>query len=210
MRHGGGQDGGHRVRLKRTRDGYTLLEMAVVMAIVGLVMGLAAAGMTAASGGYDSVKRVETNKKLDVLEDALMAYRTVYNRLPCPGDPSLATSNANYGVEAATMGTCTGGTPAAPFKDATNNVVEGAVPFKQLGVPEDFMYDAWGRKFAYAVNYKLTAANVMVNESLNDSCKISVTDATDAAGARSTGAAYVLWSASARTGMAATSKAGTA
>jgi prepilin-type N-terminal cleavage/methylation domain-containing protein len=181
----------NRIRLAECRSGFSLLELSIVLIIIGLVTAGAVAGL----GMIESGKRVSTNNKLDRIEDALMAYRTVYNRLPCPADASLAVTNGNYGVEAANGGTCTGGTPAANFSDATNGVVEGAVPFQALNLPADFMYDGWGRKFAYAVNYKVTATNAMLSQSLTDMCGISLTDAGGAAGARSNkGAIYTLLS----------------
>ncbi len=163
----------------------------MVLTIIAVITGM---GMTAGLGALESARRAQTSNKLDVIETTLMSYRTAYNRLPCPADPTIANTAANYGVEAANPGSCTGGAPAisATFTDTTNNVVEGAVPFNALGLPEEYMYDGWGRKFAYAVNYNVTATNAMSGESLAESCKITVNDAASTGGNRSTGAVYVL------------------
>jgi len=161
--------------LPKPRDGYSLLELSVVLVLIGLI---AAAGLTAGSQMLESVRRTQTTNKLDVIEDALMSFRSASNRLPCPADATLATTNANYGAEAANPGACTGGAPAANQTDAANNVVEGAVPFKGLNLPAEFMYDGWGRKFVYAVNFNVTGTMAMLGQSLNDQGKITITDAS--------------------------------
>jgi prepilin-type N-terminal cleavage/methylation domain-containing protein len=177
---------------RQKKAGFSLLELSVVLTIIAVITAM---GMSMGNGMIESAKRAQTNNKLNVIEDVLMSYRTAYNRLPCPTDPTIGNTSANYGVEAANPGSCTGGSPAiaAAATDATNKVVEGAVPFQALGLPEEFMYDGWGRKFAYAVNYNATAANAMLGESLSDMCGISLTNAGGAAGARSNkGAIYAL------------------
>ena len=173
------------------RRGFTLLEISIVIAIIAVIVAMAPPVLNS----IDSARRVQTRKKLDVIEDALMAYRIAWNRLPCPADPSLLTTNANYGVEAANPGSCIGGTPAAKFTNTTGTktaleVVEGGVPFKALGLPAEFMYDGWGRKFAYAVNTTVTAVGAMVNQSLSENCGITVNDASG--NPRTTGAIYAL------------------
>ncbi len=133
---------------------------------------------TAGSQLLETTRRVQTNNKLDVIQNALMAFHATNNRLPCPTDATLLSTNANYGLEAANPGNCTGGAPAANQSDATNNVVEGAVPFKALNLPAEFMYDGWGRKFDYAVNYNMTGILSMLGQSMNDPGKITITDAS--------------------------------
>jgi type II secretory pathway pseudopilin PulG len=168
----------------RTLRGFTLLELAVVMATIGMVVGI----LPMASSTVESMKRGSTSKKLDAIENALMAYRTAYNRLPCPADPAVASTSGSYGNESGSPGVCTGGT--ATQLDATHNIVEGAVPVNTLGLPKEFMYDAWGHKITYAVNQNVTSTPAMSGEGLSDQCGITVTDA--GGGNRTTGAVYVL------------------
>jgi prepilin-type N-terminal cleavage/methylation domain-containing protein len=173
------------------RRGFTLLEISIVIAIIAVIVAMAPPVLNS----IDAARRAQTRKKLDAVEDSLMAYRLAYNRLPCPADPSLLTTNANYGVEAANPGSCVNGTPAAKFTNTTGTkvaleVVEGGVPFKALGLPPEFMYDGWGRKFAYAVNTTVTAVGAMVNQTLSEQCGITVNDASGKA--RTTGAIYAL------------------
>lgn len=171
------------------RSGFSLLEMAVALIIIGLISAMGA-GMLRST--FESVHSGTTERELNAIETALMAYRTSYNRLPCPADPRLLPTDANYGIEAANEGSCTGGTPVVPFVDSTHQVVEGAVPFRTLGIPESFMYDGWDRKFAFAVNQNVTAANAMQSEALSDQCGIHVTDAGGVDGNRTKGAIYAL------------------
>jgi hypothetical protein len=131
---------------------------------------------------------------VNALEQALMDFRTVNNRLPCPADATVATSDPNYGIEASNGDTCTGGTPAANLTDSSKRVVASAVPFKTLDLPEGFMYDGWDREFAYAVDQRLTALRAMqhMEETPAQQCGATVRDV--AASNRSTGAAYTLLS----------------
>jgi type II secretory pathway pseudopilin PulG len=102
-----------------------------------------------------------TQQKMKTIEDALMAYRTVNDRLPCPGDLTLPATNTNYGLEAANPGSCVGGTPAANnigggLTNAFSTAAEGALPAITLGLAPDFMLDGWGNRFRYAVDISMT------------------------------------------------------
>ena len=125
------------------RSGFSLVELSLVIVIIGEVT---ASGMMMGSSMIESARRASTNNKLDAIEMGLKAWRVAYLRLPCPADASLATTNANYGVEAATPGTCTGGTPAANQSDDTNDVVAGAVPFKAQICPRSLCIMAGGER----------------------------------------------------------------
>jgi len=140
--------------------GFTLLELSIVLAIIGTVT----VGMVSMGGSMvESSKRVNTTNKLDAIEVALMAYRIANNRLPCPSNPALTDSAANaatYGYESGTPGTCTGtNITTATISSVGNTVVaEGAVPVRTLSLPDEYQFDGWGRKFAYAVWTPITAA----------------------------------------------------
>ena len=79
---------------RNPQSGFTLIEMSVVMAIMGLLLASAASVM---SGRVSSEAKRLTELRLSVVNDALTAYYVTNNRLPCPADGSLNASNANYG-----------------------------------------------------------------------------------------------------------------
>ncbi|MBV9505879.1 MAG: prepilin-type N-terminal cleavage/methylation domain-containing protein [Acidobacteriia bacterium] len=173
--------------------GFTLLELSIVLVIIALV-----AGMTIQSGisVVETARLVSTQKKMKTIQDALMQYRIANDRLPCPGNLTLAPGIANYGIEAANSGTCTGGTPAANFSGAglTNTfstAAEGALPALTLGLPPDFMVDGWGNQFRYAVDISMTASGAFA--AVNIGCANGAVTVTDANGnARSTSSIYAL------------------
>lgn len=94
-------------------------------------------------GDTDSV----TN--LELIEDALVRFLRRNGRLPCPGAPNATP----LGFERAT---CT-----------TNNTLEGVVPFRTLGLPENNAKDGFGHYLTYrvAANYPAlaSATNSIVN-----------------------------------------------
>ena len=113
--------------------GFSLLEMAVVLVIVGLLLG----GLLGNLGTLQARQREErTQRQLDEIREALIMFAVVNRRLPCPAAPATADSVAGAGLERApTLLGCTGG-------------AVGVLPWATLGLPQT---DAWGRRFTYRV-----------------------------------------------------------
>jgi prepilin-type N-terminal cleavage/methylation domain-containing protein len=119
--------------MSRPTKGFTLVEIAIVLVIVGLLLG----GLLMPLATQVEVqRRIETEKTMEQIREAIIGFAMVNGRLPCPADPATATTTAGAGV-ARPFGaiTCAGG-------------VIGVVPWTTLGVSE---VDAWGRRFTYRV-----------------------------------------------------------
>jgi prepilin-type N-terminal cleavage/methylation domain-containing protein len=106
--------------------GFTLIEMAMVMSIVGLLL---AGLLPTITSQIEQQRRNETRKQLAEIQQALMGFAIMNGRLPCPTTQTDPSSNL-YGQEDAT---CPTGTPTT----------DGYLPWKTLGVSE---VDAWGSK----------------------------------------------------------------
>lgn len=120
--------------------GFTLIEMSIVLALVGLIVGV---GIFSVGALTDRGKLIQTNTNLDQAEAALALFVTRNNRLPCPADGSLAIGAANYGVEQVTsaVGNVPQSCPIAP----SNSVL----PWITLGLDEGTSADGWGRRLSY-------------------------------------------------------------
>lgn len=136
-------------------QGFSLVEMALVLLIVGL---LAAVFLPATNTLLDNNRRKETRAKLEALEQAMVRFVTVNRRLPCPADGAQGTANPTSGVEqrnsAVTPATCT-------------SMTSGVVPWRSLGVSADAATDAWGGLITYRVWARTNAgAGSGINTSL--------------------------------------------
>lgn len=151
------------------KRGYTLLELALVVAILGL---LAAAAFRYATNLSNTRNYADLNDTLNVIEEALRSYGAAFSRLPCPSDISLSDNSTSFGTEVGTSGdgNCTGynfinsGTDpdnADGLYDATaaSKVVAGGVPTKTLKIDDRYAYDPWGRRILFAVDKRITATN---------------------------------------------------
>lgn len=115
----------------RPAHGFSLVEMAIVLVIVGLLLG----GMLMPLSAQMEQRRIsETKKAMDEITQALIGFAVVNGRLPCPADPTLARGTLNAGRE--------------DFSGTICNRFVGALPWADLGVNET---DAWGWRFTYRV-----------------------------------------------------------
>lgn len=78
---------------RRRMAGFSLIEMGIVLGIIAVVV---AGGLTIFSNSLQERQLKDTQKKMQVIQDSAQAIG--------------ATSNNYFGTEAATPGTCTGGT----------------------------------------------------------------------------------------------------
>lgn len=119
---------------RRHSRGFSLVEMAVALLIVGLVLG----GLLGTVGTLEKRQRsAGTEAQLEEIHDALVAFAVANRRLPCPASPATPDTVAGAGLENAPTATgCTGG-------------ASGVVPWATLGLPAS---DAWGRRFTYRVS----------------------------------------------------------
>ena len=84
----------------RLQNGFTLVEMAIVLALIGLILGT---GLTLLSAQQDQRRIEDTRDKLDEAREALIGFAIANGRLPCPAS---ATSNGQESF-------CTGNLAAA-------------------------------------------------------------------------------------------------
>ena len=108
----------------KIHNGFTLVEMAIVLAIVALLLG---GLLPTISGQMERQRRNETLKYMNEVRDALLGYALANKHLPCPD---------------------TNGDGAAEATCITAISQRGSLPYKDLGVADK---DAFGSVLVYAV-----------------------------------------------------------
>jgi prepilin-type N-terminal cleavage/methylation domain-containing protein len=119
--------------VKRVRaGGFSLIELAVVLVIIGLLVG---GGIAALETKRTQGLRDAQRRQLERVREALYGFAMVHGRLPCPDGPDADISEDFSG------GACASALVSA-------NAARGRLPGAQLGV---VAADAWGAPLYYAV-----------------------------------------------------------
>ena len=79
---------------KSKQQGFSLIEMAIVMVIIGVLIG---AALVPLSAQRESAKIKEARSELLLIEEAIYGFSLANGRLPCPAEPGSG------GVEATTV-----------------------------------------------------------------------------------------------------------
>ena len=122
------------------KNGFTLVEMAIVLALIGLILGT---GLTLLSAQQDQRRVEDTKARLEDAREALIGYALTSTAtdsrpyLPCPDRTtgSAGLNLPNDGVEDRTAGAC--------------DVPEGNLPWVTLGMTPPT--DAWSNRLRYRV-----------------------------------------------------------
>jgi prepilin-type N-terminal cleavage/methylation domain-containing protein len=114
-----------------TPRGFSLVELAVVLVLVGIVMTM---GLKAVTATLENAAYAETRAKLERLKTALIVFLRTNGRLPCPDNSGGLAS----GIEASTC-------------IANAGEGYGIVPWVTLGIERDAALDGWGNFITYRV-----------------------------------------------------------
>ncbi|MDG1287243.1 MAG: type II secretion system protein [Rickettsiales bacterium] len=125
-----------------SRQGFSLLELSVVLTIISIVV---AGGLTLGTAKTQQIKIESSYEEMKEVANAISVFVAQNNRLPCPASAVVLPGTATYGRE----GTCPG---------TAATVVYGDVPFYDLGLPDEYGSDAWNRRYRYTVMDDATTA----------------------------------------------------
>jgi len=146
------------VKLK-SNHGFTLVELAMVLFIVGLLLGGLLVPMATK---IEQENRTSTNDKLNEIKEALLGYAVINGRLPCPDCPdgTVGTCNAIAAVNR-NDGISDWGVGAAGERVCATQI--GNLPWVDLQTGQ---FDAWNRYFTYQVTSEFS------RESNTSPCRI--------------------------------------
>ena len=140
----------------RAAPGFTLVEVAMVVAIVALLLGSLTYTLSAQ---VEQASFDETRRRLEQGKSLLLAFAIVHGRLPCP---ARSTSFADEVRNAA--GQCTDGISEDYYGGTlAGGVLGGLLPARAIGFQpvdaEGFAVDAWGNRIRYAVEKFVTGCS---------------------------------------------------
>lgn len=132
------------------QKGFSFIELSVVLLIMSVVLGGSlAVGINRAESSQIEI----TNRRMDKIMEAIGVYIATTNNIPCPADPALALSNASASVADPTA-RCNNVRQTACTANCGSALRYrvGSVPTTTLAIPDEYMFDGWGRRITYAVD----------------------------------------------------------
>lgn len=116
------------------QQGFTLVELAIVLVIVGVLLGSFIGSL---ASRIETTQRNDVKKQLEDIKTAILGFASAEGRLPCPA-------------------TTTGGGEEQPVGGGNCNIQHGFVPGRTLGLSgaynlDGLLLDVWGNPLRYSV-----------------------------------------------------------
>lgn len=131
-------------RQEQSNAGFSLLELAIVLVILGVLGGMALPLLTV---HITRAALVKTRAHQDYALSAIAAFVEKYNRFPCPAAPHVVGNNFGVALESCRM-----------------EKAKGILPFKTLGISEIYAHDGFKRLMTYVVEPELTKRQINPQE----------------------------------------------
>lgn len=148
--------------MRKLNSGFTLIELSIVLVVLGILI----AGIIQFFGGIAEIrKEQETRAKIEEIQDAILAFTTKNGRLPCPANRNAAFPDSDFGIEtdcqASQSFECpiisgTSERECADSGSGSNEIRTGVLPVRTLGLPDEYMFDAWDNRFTYSAIKDIT------------------------------------------------------
>lgn len=141
--------------MKKQIVGFSLVEMAVVLTIVGVLL---AGLLPTLTSQVEQRRRTETNKQLDEIKQALLGFAVSNKRLPCPASSSNSNGLESFCTNALPL-SC--GTRLTTFQaHGRCSDPSGFIPSVTLGLSnadaQGYAIDGWNNRIRYAVTSSLS------------------------------------------------------
>lgn len=159
---------------KSSSRGFTLIEVSALLVVCSLLL---VAGISLIKTWMDKNTLAINQQRLVSIRQAIANYEALNGELPCPARYTDAQSSAQFGREwvkanprkipnncRQNSGTFSGA-PVSP------TLVIGAVPVRDLGLPDSYIADTYGYRFTYATTQ--AGATAPMDPSLTNTIKVT-------------------------------------
>lgn len=140
------------------QSGFTLIEIAIGLVIVGMLMG----GALEIARVYAVQKTYKTTRaNIDAINGSIALYLARFSSLPCPAPLNALQDDKEYGKggnceELLSTSLSTNDNYIVTQGRGNEKVIIGKLPFRDLSLVQTLTRDGWNRDFYYAVTANLT------------------------------------------------------
>ena len=146
--------------------GYSLIELSISMIVIAFIGSIA---IEMVHNALDENQQAVTKRHLHVIEQAMLRYLYVNQRLPCPApQDNVQSQNVNYGKELYTASSLNNNNTECKTNNSydvatvgSTKIFRGFVPAITLGIDPKYMLDGWNRYITYVIQGDYAMNNII-------------------------------------------------